>query len=92
MRKLLNEKWDTDKAIFYAKDVIIGIFPFSGQKNLRVIEEKMKYYYSVISDNKNPYKDTDMIMQSLIYPTQVGGYEDLIYEINSIVGKNNEEY
>jgi len=90
MRKLLNEKWDTDKAIFYTKEVIIGIFPFSGQKNLRVIEEKMKFYYSLINESKNTYKDSDMIMQSLIFPTQVTGYDDLIYEINNILGSKNE--
>lgn len=90
MRKLLNEKWDTDKAIFYAKDVIIGIFPFSGQKNLRVIEEKMKFYYSVINENKSTFNATDMIMQSIIYPTQVENYDDLIDEINNLLGNNNE--
>lgn len=90
MRKLLNEKWDTDKAIFYTKDVIIGIFLFSGQKNLKVIEEKMKYYYSVINENKNASEGTDMIMQSLIYPTQVGDYDDFIYEINKFLRNKNE--
>ena len=90
MRKLLSEKWDTDKAIFYTKDVIIGIFPFSGQKNLRVIEEKMKFYYSVIKKDKSTYKESDMIMQSFIYPTQVGEFDDLIYEINSMLGNKNE--
>jgi len=87
MRKLLSEKWDTDKALFFEKDVIIGIYPFSGQKNLRVIEEKMNFYYSVIKKEKSSYKESDMVMESLIYPTQIGGYDDLIYEINSILGK-----
>jgi len=90
MRKLLSEKWDTDKAIFFTKDTIIGIFPFSGQKNLKVIEEKMKFYYSVIRKDKSAYRESDMIMQSLIYPTQVGGYQDLIHEINNILGNKNE--
>jgi|GEM_PF-6553647 len=90
MRELLSKKWDTDKALFYAKDVIIGIFPFSGQKNLRVIEEKMKFYYSVVKKEKSAYKESDMIMESFIYPTQVGGYDDLIYEIKNILGNKDE--
>lgn len=90
MRKLLAEKWDTDKALFYSKDVIIGIFPFSGQKNLRVIEEKMKFYYSDLKTEKSIYEESDLIVNSLIYPTQIIGYEELIHEIEKTLGSKNE--
>ena len=92
MRKLLSEKWDTDKAIFYSKDVIIGIFPFSGQKSLKVVKEKTKFYYTEIKKGKASYNESDMIMTSLVYPTQVTSYDELIQEINEFLGNKNESH
>lgn len=81
MKKLQEEKWDTDKALFYKKHHILGIFPFSGKKNLKVIEEKMKFYYQSITNNKNAYKQSDMILGSYIYPDDVKNFDHLIDEL-----------
>lgn len=85
MKKLQGEIWDTDKALFYTKYAIIGIFPFSGYKNKEVIEEKMKHYYMEVVNSKAVFLETNMEMLDIIFPTNVESYDDLIIKIDNFL-------
>ena len=50
----------------------------------------MKFYYSDLKTEKSIYEESDLIVNSLIYPTQIIGYEELIHEIEKTLGSKNE--
>jgi len=82
-KKISSKLWDTDQVLFYSKHTLIGIFLFSGMESINLIEEKMRYFYFEVTEGRNIFDETDMLIHKKVFPFEFSNYDELIYEIDT---------
>jgi len=83
LKEIVKDLWDTDQVMFFRKNVLLGIHPFSCDENAEIIKEKFQQKYNHLKSNlKN-------IQQSLRIETVVK--EEKKIDVTEYI-KSFEEY
>lgn len=71
LKEIVDDLWDTDQIMFFRKNVLLGIHPFSSHENTPIIKEKFQEKYSSFRNKIRSYEEP------LIIETVVKGEEKL---------------
>lgn len=86
MKNIRKKLWDTDEVLFFNEYSLLGIYPFSGETESKLLEEKLKLYYLELTKNNTIFENTDMMLKMHIYPDNIAEYDVLINNYNKILG------
>jgi len=70
LKEIVGDLWDTDQIMFFRKNVLLGIHPFSCHQTTDIIKEKFLERYNEFKSNNKKIK------QALIIETVVKGEEN----------------
>jgi hypothetical protein len=65
LKEIVDDLWDTDQIMFFRKNVLLGIHPFSGYENTPIIKEKFQEKYSSFR-NKIRSDEEPLIIETVV--------------------------
>jgi len=90
IKKMLSDLWDTDEIVFYKKNVLLGIFPFSGSENSKIIENKINAKFEEIKIQNQRLSKTEMAISIFVDSKDNSfEYDYYINEFNSFLKKED---
>ena len=84
IKKVLNTIWDTDEILFYKKNVLLGIHPFSKVEDFKIIEKKLYNIFEKIKEDNHKFKKNNIYIKSFIdMPGENQPYDYYIENFNN---------
>ncbi|MEA1974784.1 MAG: response regulator, partial [Bacillota bacterium] len=90
IKKVLNIIWDTDEILFYKKNVLLGIHPFSKIDDFKIIEKKLYDIFEEIKKDNHKFKKNNIYIKSFIdMPGKNQPYDYYIDNFNNYIKKDD---